>query len=179
MEDRLELRLPRLDEEQEVLRAHRATTPEVPNFLHYYEKGMAFARYLEILEHHTRGEYLPPDHVPSTFLFAFDGPRIVGRVSIRHELNDFLLRIGGHIGYTVVPEFRRQGYATEMLRQSLVLARQRFGLTRVLLTCDEDNVGSIRTIEKNGGVLENVVTGPDLDTPKRRYWIDCPAESEP
>src|SRR6185503_15708940 len=106
------------------------------------------------------------------FSSRFRGSRIVGRVSIRHELNEFLMRIGGHIGYTVVPEFRRRGYATEMLRQSLAISRQRFGLTRVLVTCDDDNVGSIRTIEKNGGVLENIVTGPDLDTPKRRYWIE-------
>jgi predicted acetyltransferase len=176
VENRLELRLPRLDEEPEFLRAHRATTPEVPNFLHYYEEGMPFGRYLEVLERHTRGENVPPGHVPSTFLFAFSGPRIVGRVSIRHELNDFLFRIGGHIGYTVVPEFRRRGYATEMLRQSLAIARQRLGLTRALLTCDDDNIGSIRTIEKNGGVLENVVTGPDLDAPKRRYWIDTSHE---
>jgi predicted acetyltransferase len=171
VDDWLELRLPRIDEEPEFLRAHHATTPDVPNFLHYYEEGMPFARYLEILEQHARGEHVPPDHVPSTFLFAFDGPRIVGRVAIRHELNDFLLRIGGHIGYTVVPEFRRRGYATEILRQSLAIARQRFGLTRVLLTCDDDNIGSIRTIEKNGGILESVVTGADVTTPKRRYWI--------
>ena len=136
--EQLELRLPRIDEEQEFLRAHLATTPEVPN----------------------------------PFLFAFAGPRIVGRVSIRHELNEFLLRIGGHIGYTVVPEFRRQGYATEILRQSLEIVRLRFGLSRVLVTCDDDNLGSIRTIEKNGGVLENLVSGPDLK-PKRRYWIDA------
>jgi predicted acetyltransferase len=174
VDDRLELRLPRLDEEPEFLRAHRATTPDVSNFLHYYEEGMLFARYLQILEQRARGEEVPPGHVPSTFLFAFQGSKIVGRVSIRHELNEFLLRIGGHIGYTVVPEFRRRGYATEMLQQSVAIARQRFGLTRVLVTCDDDNVGSIRTIEKNGGVLENVVTGPDL-APKRRYWIDTTA----
>jgi predicted acetyltransferase len=41
----------------------------------------------------------------------------------------------------------------------------------VLVTCDDDNVGSIRTIEKNGGILEGVVRGPD-EQPKRRYWID-------
>lgn len=112
-------------------------------------------------------------YVPSTFFFAFAGPRIVGRVSIRHELNEFLLRIGGHIGYTVVPEFRRQGYATEILRQSLEIVRRRFGLSRVLVTCDDDNIGSIRTIEKNGGVLESVVAGPALNKPKRRYGSTC------
>jgi predicted acetyltransferase len=59
-----------------------------------------------------------------------------------------------------------------MLRLSLEILRERFGLSRLLVTCDDDNVASIRTIEKNGGVLENVVTGPELETAKRRYWID-------
>ena len=145
----------------------------MPTFLHYYEDGMTLARYLEVLEQHARGENLPLDHVPSTFLFAFDGARIVGRVTIRHQLNEFLLRIGGHIGYVVVPEFRRRGYATAMLRQSIQIAHRQLGITRVLVTCDDDNVGSIKTIEKNGGILENVVTGADLVTPKRRYWIDA------
>lgn len=172
MADGLELRLPRLDEEQEFLHAHRETTPGWPTFLHGYDEGMPFAIYLASLEQHARGENVPPDRVPSTFLFAFDGPRIVGRVTIRHALNEFLLRVGGHIGYVVVPEFRRRGYATAMLRQALAIAHQELGLSRVLVTCDEDNVGSIRTIEKNGGVLEDVITGPDLDAPKRRYWID-------
>jgi predicted acetyltransferase len=172
MEHRLELRLPRLNEEQEFLRAHYATTPGTPTFLHSYQEGMPFARYLDLLRQHACGENLPASYVASTFLFAFDGPRIVGRVSLRPELNDFLRRVGGHIGYAVVPEFRRRGYATAMLRQSLEIAHRDFGLDRVLLTCDDDNVGSIRTIEKNGGVLEGVITGPDLAKPKRRYWIE-------
>jgi len=169
----VELRLPRADEEREFLRAHHATTPETPSFLHSYEEGMPFARYLEVLQQQARGENLPIDHVPSTFLFAFDASRIVGRVAIRHHLNEFLLRVGGHIGYVVVPEFRRQGYATAILRQSLDIAHRSLGIARVLVTCDDDNIGSIRTIEKNAGVLENVVTGPDLDKPKRRYWVDA------
>jgi len=173
VEGGLVLRLPREEEAQEFLRAHRATTPEVPNFLHYYEEGMPFARYLEILRQRARGEQLPPHHVASTFLFAFVASRIVGRVSIRHELDDFLLRVGGHIGYVVVPEFRRLGYATAILGRAVEIAHRDFGLERVLLTCDDDNVGSIRTIEKHGGVLENIVTGPDVAKPKRRYWIDA------
>jgi len=170
--DALILRRPTLDEEDEFLRAHRATTPEWPTFLHDYQDGMALAQYLEALGRRERGVNLPPDHVPETFLFAFKGHRIVGRVTIRHALNDALRRGGGHIGYIVVPEFRRQGCATEILRQALRIAHDQLGLARVLVTCDDDNVGSIRTIEKNGGVLEGIVGGPDLDTPKRRYWID-------
>jgi predicted acetyltransferase len=167
----LVLRVPRQSEETEFLRAHRATSPSVRHFLHYYEEGMSFRRYLEVLAEQERGENLPPNHVPATFLFAFAGTRIVGRVAIRHALNSHLERIGGHIGYVVVPEFRRQGYATAILRQALQIARQKAGLTRVLVTCDDDNVGSIRAIEKNGGVLESIVTSPDGDTPLRRYWI--------
>jgi len=173
MPETLVLRRPRRDEEGEFLRAHRATTPEVPYFLHYYEEGMSLSRYLEVLEERARGVNLPPNHVPSTFLFAFKGERILGRVSIRHALNDLLLRVGGHIGYVVVPEFRCQGHATAILRLALHFAHHKLGYDHVLVTCDDDNIGSIKTIENNGGVLENVVHGPDLDTPKRRYWIDA------
>jgi predicted acetyltransferase len=173
MQSELTLRWPREDEEDEFLRAHQATSPEVPTFLHYYEEGLPFRRYLEVLAERSRGIGLPSaDHVPSTLLFAFVGDRIVGRTTIRHRLNAFLEREGGHIGYVVVPEFRRRGYATEMLRLALPIAREKSGATRILVTCDDDNVGSIRTIEKNGGVLENTVTTPDVGKRIRRYWID-------
>ena len=172
MRSDLTLRLPRANEEDEFLRAHRATSPTAPYFLHYYEDGMPFRRYLEMLTEQEQGVNLPANHVPSTFVFAFVGNRIVGRASIRHSLNSFLHRVGGHIGYVVVPEFRRRGNATEILRQSLQIARAKCGLDRILVTCDDDNIGLIRTIERNGGILENVVDEPDLDKPKRRYWIE-------
>src|SRR4051812_40806877 len=132
----LALRVPDLSDEAEVLRAHRATSPTVPNFLHDYEPEMPFAQYLKVLAERDRGENLPPNHVPSTFLFAFNGTSIVGRVAIRHRLTPYLEHVGGHIGYVVVPEYRLQGYATEILRQSLQIARKQLRLTRVLLTCD-------------------------------------------
>ncbi len=172
MQTDLVLRVPKEDEEQEFLRAHRTTSPEVPYFLHYYQEGMAFRRYLEVLAEQARGENLPPNHVPSTFLFAFVATRIVGRVSIRHSLNPFLERVGGHIGYVVVPECRRRGYASAILRLSLQMAHDMLGIHRVLVTSDDDNIGSIKTIEKNGGILEDIVSGPDVEKPKRRYWIE-------
>ncbi len=176
MRRELTLRHPTEDEEDEFIRAHKATSPTFPEFLHYHEPGVPFRRYLQILAERARGVGLPSqNHVPSTFLFAFAGARIVGRTSIRHSLNEILLRVGGHIGFVVVPEFRRQGYATTILRLSMDIARDHLGIERVLVTCDDDNIGSIRAIEKNGGVLENVVVAPDLETPKRRYWIDTKA----
>src|SRR5262249_33632696 len=122
----LVLRVPKESEEEEFLRAHRATSPTAPQFLHHHEEGMSLRRYLEVLAEREKGDNLPAGHVPSTFLFAFAGARIVGRVTIRHALTPVLERVGGHIGYVVVPQFRRKGCATEMLRQSLRIARERF-----------------------------------------------------
>lgn len=172
MDTELVLRLPDETEEAELLRAHHATSPNVPFFLHHYKEGMTLRQYLDVLAEYERGDKLPSNHVPSTFRFAFVGPRIVGRVSIRHSLNPVLERVGGHIGYVVVPEFRRRGYATAILRLALKIAHDKLGIRRVLVTCDDDNVGSIKTIERNGGVLESIIEGRDLDKPKRRYWID-------
>jgi predicted acetyltransferase len=107
--------------------------------------------------------------VASTFLVAEVDGRIVGRSSIRHELNEFLLHEGGHVGYAVLPPFRGNGYAGEILRQSLELARA-LGIDDVLVCCDDDNAVSTRVIERAGGELESVVTGRD-GVPVRRYWI--------
>ncbi len=91
-----------------------------------------------------------------------------GAIALRHSLNDFLLRAGGHIGYGIRPSARKKGLATWALGAVLPTARS-LGLSRVLVTCDDDNIGSARTIENNGGVLENVA---DTELGRtRRYWI--------
>jgi predicted acetyltransferase len=139
-------------------------------FARGFDPSAPFAAYLSLVEDHERGLRLPEGFVPYTSRYAFVGPEMVGMLTIRHELNDFLFRIGGHIGYGVVPPHRRKGYATEMLRQALPLAL-RLGIRRALVTCDEPNIASARTIEVCGGVYENSTDmGPGLP-PKRRYWI--------
>lgn len=117
------------------------------------------------------GAHLPTGYVPETFLFAFVGSRIVGRVAIRHTLNAVLEREGGHIGYVVVPEFRRRGYATRMLSLALRLATAQLGIAEVLLVCGDSNVASIRVIERNGGALHDVIRVDGGKEPLRRYWI--------
>jgi predicted acetyltransferase len=109
--------------------------------------------------------------VPAGFLVADDGGELVGRVSIRFELNAFLADFGGHIGYGVRPAHRGRGYATEILRQSLVIARAE-GVDRVLVICDEANVASATVIQRLGGRLEDIRVGEDGATPIARYWID-------
>ncbi len=159
-------------DEEELLRAHRATSPGYPSFLHYYTEGMPFADYLRRLADQERGVGLLPDYVPSVYLFGFVDGRIVGRVSIRPGLGPEYADRNGHIGYAVVPEFRRQGYAKALLGEALSVARDEYGFTRVVLTCDMDNQASMRTIESCGGVFECLVEGSDMRKPKRRYHID-------
>jgi predicted acetyltransferase len=132
------------------------------------EPGVEWSAYLDMLDERRRGVNLSPDQVPATFLVADVGGVIVGRAQIRHHLNDFLEREGGHIGYCVLPDYRRRGYATEILRQSLTVIRA-IGVDRVLVCCDDDNAGSIAVIESCGGVLDSVTSSTP---PKRRYWID-------
>jgi predicted acetyltransferase len=169
--DELILRLPRDAEASEFVRAHRATSPEVPSFLHFYSDGMSLSQYLSVLSNWKQGTGLPTGGVPETFLFAFVGPRIVGRVAVRHRLNASLEREGGHIGYVVVPEFRRRGYATQMLALAVRLANEELGINPVLMTCDDSNIGSIRAIERNGGVLRDIIEADGRRESVRRYWI--------
>lgn len=89
-------------------------------------------------------------------------------IDIRHRLNEYLLQFGGNIGYSVRPSQRRKGYATEMLALALEECRK-LGIDRALVTCDKTNIGSAKTIQKNGGVLENEVLEGDRIT--QRYWI--------
>jgi predicted acetyltransferase len=166
----LQLRLLRHDDEAAFAAAWQQARTHDRNFAHYYEEGRDFREYSDYLRKAERGEELPEGHVPNSCLFAFLGSEIVGRLSLRYQLTDFLLQVGGHIGYVVLPEHRRKGYATEMLFLSLPLARN-LGLPRVLLTCDENNEASRRTIEKCGGVFENRFESPDLPEAKLRYWI--------
>ena len=95
---------------------------------------------------------------------------IVGRASIRFELNAFFETQGGHIGYYVRPEYRRRGYATEILRQALIIARAE-GVGPVLMYCSDNNVGSSIAIERNGGVLDETGLSVDDQVTWRRYWI--------
>jgi predicted acetyltransferase len=143
-------------------------------FAHYWEslgKG-DYEKYRQIIGEMSQGLNLQKGHVPCTTLFAFDeNEKLVGRSSIRHELNAHLLKEGGHIGYGVLPEFRGNGYATSILKTSIDYIKENLPeLKKALVTCDEDNIASRRTIEKNGGVLENTLELKD-GTKKMRFWI--------
>jgi predicted acetyltransferase len=167
----LRLRPLRAQDEQLARRAQVELAGAAFDFLLDWSESLRWADYLARLSAQARGADLAPGRVPATFLVAVVDGTIVGRASIRHELNDFLLHFGGHIGYCVRPEFRRRGYATEILSQSLVVARS-LGVEPVLVTCDEDNVASAAIIERAGGVLEDIRLDPSENVRRQRFWIE-------
>ena len=140
-------------------------------FAFHFEASTDFAEYVRRLDGWTRGQALPEGFVPNTFLVGVVRNTIIGRVSIRHELNDYLSTYGGHAGYGVVPSQRNRGYASQMLRLTLPIAAK-LGLPRLLVTCDADNPASQRVIEKAGGKLENILAEPGKTVSKKRYWIE-------
>ena len=151
-----------LDEfQKEGLNLHRDIT----------EIASDFPKYIKYLEDDSKGLTGDPSRVPQTTYWIVDKDGYAGRVSIRHELNDKLLRWGGHIGYEVRPTKRRLGYGEKALRLALPKARA-MGLKRVMISCDSTNIGSKKIIEANGGVLENEVPGEDGGPTKLRYWVD-------
>ena len=109
--------------------------------------------------------------VPATTYIAIstEDERLIGMIDIRHRLNEYLLNYGGHIGYSVRRSERGKGYATAMLELALKKC-EILGITKVLLTCDKDNIASAKTIIKNGASLENEVQEESGIT--QRYWIN-------
>jgi predicted acetyltransferase len=96
---------------------------------------------------------IAPGKVASTTLWLADGDAYVGRISIRHGLNDSLRIIGGHIGYDVRPSRRGQGLGGQMLALALPHANA-LGIDPAMLTCDAVNLASWRMIERCGGTRE-------------------------
>jgi len=136
--------------------------------LHHYEK---YEEWLWLVK-----ECEKPDNtllgVQASTYFAVreSDEKMVGCIELRHALNESLKVIGGHIGFSVIPEERRKGYATEMLKQVLAEA-EKMGIDKVLLTCDIDNIASCKTVEKCGGKKEQedafVLDGEQY----YKYWI--------
>ena len=161
----LTLRPPTEADEAALRKMHAQLAEEGFDFL---LSDALWPEFLAQAQRYAEGIDLPADRVPADWLVAEVDGVPVGRVSIRHELNDFLLGFGGHVGYAVAPEHRGRGYATEILRQA-VARLATLGVDRVLVTCDPENIASARTIERCGGVLEDIRELPERRV--SRYWI--------
>lgn len=133
------------------------------------DSAAGFARFVARLLREGDTSVPPAEgRVHASYWWVTEEASYLGGISLRHALNDFLLRAGGHIGYGIRPSARGRGLATWALRSVLPHARA-LGLDEVLVTCDDSNLASARVIEKSGGVLEDV---RDTELGRtRRYWI--------
>ncbi|MDF5757058.1 GNAT family N-acetyltransferase [Spongiactinospora sp. TRM90649] len=132
-------------------------------FADSWHTAEGFAAYVEAL---LRERETPrsADLVPFTTWWWIEGEDFLGRIALRHRLDDRLREYGGHIGYDVRPSARRRGHATAMLRAVLEHAGA-MGMGPVLLMCQSDNAASRRVIEANGGRLGDTVED------RLRFWL--------
>lgn len=146
-------------------RAGEALAWELSEYGDTWHEPDGFARYVRAArEQGTEEGHRPAGFVPVSWYWYVDGDHYIGRIQVRHRLTPHLRDYGGHIGYGVRPTARRRGHATAMLREVLPHARA-LGIGRVLVTCDDTNIGSRKVIEANGGIFEDERGG------KLRYWI--------
>ncbi len=128
--------------------------------------------YIKICKEYEDPRLVPFHLVPATqffFIRKFDN-RLVGMIQVRHHFNDYLEKYAGHIGYSVRPSERRKGCAKRMLKMALSFCRE-IGIERVLITCNDGNIGSEKTILANGGVYESTVHEPSENQDLKRFWI--------
>ena len=167
---RLLLRPLGVSDEAQAREAHTELAQDAFDFLLDLKRGEPWPAYLARLERLRLGVDVPMGSVPATFLVAEVDGHVVGRVSIRHQLNAYLAEVAGHVGIGVRPGFRRSGYASAILSQSLAVAAST-GLVRVLVTCDANNAGAINVIDNCGGELEDVAAARKSEY-KRRFWVE-------
>jgi len=130
-----------------------------------------FPAFLERLQKCALGSEVAQGYAPhETFWLVEDGANVVGVSNLRLQLNDNLRKDGGHIGYGIRPSARRRGLATLILKETLRKARER-GITRALVTAEKGNIGSIKTILKNGGVFDSEELLPGYHDVMQRFWI--------
>lgn len=129
-----------------------------------------FDEWLRKIQNDLSEENIEDNRIPATLYLTIrkSDNKIVGNLQIRHKLNDKLLLYGGHIGDSVRPSERKKGYATEQIRLALQKCKE-LGIDNVLMDCDKSNIGSAKSIQNNGGILENeIYVDNEL---VQRYWI--------
>lgn len=106
------------------------------------------------------------------FLIRKNDNKLIGMINIRHHLSPKMLVHGGHIGYGIRPTERRKGYNKINLYLGLIKALEEFNLDKVMLDCDVKNLGSDKTIQALGGVLERTDIDDYDGVLTNVYWIN-------
>ena len=148
----MEYRLPSLEDKEQII-------DYIKEHYSYNEKslsasnGLTGMKYEEWVDNIKKNVNIPNgDWGKSLTYFVFDNKKLVGILNIRYDLSSELVNKYGHIGYGVRPSERKKGYATKMLKYALEECKK-MGMDKVILGCYKDNIGSAKTIIKNGGIL--------------------------
>jgi hypothetical protein len=109
--------------------------------------------------------------VHRTYRWVIEGDKVLGAVALRHELNDFLLNAGGHIGYGIAP--RRGGAVWRPGRSARCWAR-RAGSGRVAFCLPATlRMWLQRAPLRVTGMLDDI---RDTELGRlKRYWINLAA----
>lgn len=117
------------------------------------DKTDSYEEWLKAVKDNENPETVSSDWVVTDTFFAMnEEEEIMGIIDLRHTLNDFLKDFG-NCGYSVHPLHRQKGYATEMLGKILDIAKQA-DMKELHLSVERNNLPSVKTILRNGGVYE-------------------------
>ena len=171
---KLHLRQPTESDREQVM-SYREEFLAIDSRLHgtcALDKYDDFDAWLTNVHNYSAPETAPTGKVPSTQYLALDeNEHLVGMVNLRHYLNDYLLEFGGHIGYSIRPSDRKNGYAIQLLKLALEEAKT-LGIDRVRIACDRYNIASAKTIQANGGILDGELYDAQDGSITQRYWIE-------
>lgn len=131
-----------------------------------------FESFLQTFKDYREGVNLKEGWVPDTHYWIIADGEFAGRIDLRHRLNDHLKEFGGHVGYEVVTSKRKKGIAKQALKLLLPEAKK-LGLSELLITCNDDNIASIKIIEAAGGTLIDKIKSERNPANKitRRYQV--------
>lgn len=131
----------------------------------YKNAEIDFELYVDELKNAELGIGLPEGWIPCSSYWLVDlKDEVLGVIRIRHRVDSDFLQTIGHIGYEIKTTRRREGNGNQILKMGLLEAGK-MGVNNLLITCDEENIGSVRIIEGNDGKLRSSFI--DEDTGKR------------
>ena len=119
--------------------------------------------------------------LPTSEYDLFDENIIVGKIQIRHKPSHgagIPESMSSHIYYEIAPEFRQRGYGKQILALGLEKAAE-IGLEQIIITCTDDNIGSKKIIENNGGTFieSAIIPGENKRMLKYRIILKNPQQT--
>ena len=103
-----------------------------------------------------KGINLPEGFIPCTTFWVMLDDKIIGLANIKHYLNDFLRKKGGHIGLSIAKDYRRKGLGLKTTKLLIEKARNEFGIQDILFTNEPENIASRNMCEKLGAELTDI-----------------------